>query len=322
MATAIRTSIGFVFSATMALLGGCNNSDDPSTSTATPSATIGTGVISTVRDAPTISGSPVTSVVAGTAYSFTPTATDPAGATLTYSIRNMPGWAKFDTSSGTLSGVAQQASVGIYRGVAISATNGSTVVTLPIFAISVTNSAAAAEPALSIAGTPAASVSVGAPYSFRPTTADSADAKLTFTIVNKPSWATFDSTTGALSGTPGSSNVGVTSAIAITATDGAHTASLTAFSVTVRSASAESVTLSWTLPTSNADGSPAMDLSGYHIYYGTSEQSMNKVVTVSGATETKQVVNGLAAGTWYFAVTSFNTLKVESKLSVIVPVTL
>ena len=54
--------------------------------------------------APTINGSPSTSVTAGTAYSFTPSATDPDNDTLGYTIQNKPSWAAFDTSTGRLSG--------------------------------------------------------------------------------------------------------------------------------------------------------------------------------------------------------------------------
>src|SRR5207302_7131247 len=49
--------------------------------------------------APVIGGTPSTNVVAGASYSFTPTASDPDGDTLTFSIANQPSWATF--SSGT-----------------------------------------------------------------------------------------------------------------------------------------------------------------------------------------------------------------------------
>src|SRR5262245_60635058 len=48
----------------------------------------------------TITGSPTTSIIAGQTYSFTPTASSSkAGATLTFSIANAPGWASFDAST-------------------------------------------------------------------------------------------------------------------------------------------------------------------------------------------------------------------------------
>ena len=53
---------------------------------------------------PTISGAPATTVVVGTPYTFTPTASDPDGQPLTFSIRNRPTWASFDTATGRLQG--------------------------------------------------------------------------------------------------------------------------------------------------------------------------------------------------------------------------
>lgn len=289
-----------------------------------PSNTV-TGVITpsgsaTVDAAPTITGTPVTTLVAGTAYSFVPSTTDPSAAPLTFSIKNIPSWAKFDAASGTLSGVPTTGNVGSYPNIVISASNGSTSASLTAFAISVT--APVAAPTLDVTGTPASKVSVGAPYSFKPAAADSAGANLVYSIVNKPTWATFNAGTGALTGTPGTANVGVTSQIVIQVTDGTLTASLPAFSVTVASAPADSVALSWTEPTLNADGTPATNLSGYHIYYGTSAASLNNVVTVANASDTKEVVSNLASGTWYFAVASYNTANVDSALTAVVSVSL
>src|SRR5437879_9690492 len=62
--------------------------------------------------APTISGTPSTSVVAGQSYAFTPSTTNPGGMTLTFSIINQPAWATFSTSTGQLSGTPVAANVG------------------------------------------------------------------------------------------------------------------------------------------------------------------------------------------------------------------
>ena len=63
----------------------------------------------------------------------------------------------------------------------------------------------------------------------------------------------------------------------------------------------QSVSLSWTAPTANTDGSP-VTLSGYTIYYGTSASALTESVVISGASNTSYEVSGLASGTWYFAV--------------------
>jgi len=86
-----------------------------------------------------------------------------------------------------------------------------------------------------ISGTPATSVAEGSSYSFTPSAndADSGDT-LTFSISNKPSWATFNTASGRLSGTPGNGDVGTTTGIRITVTDGSGaSASLAAFNIEV-----------------------------------------------------------------------------------------
>jgi hypothetical protein len=87
--------------------------------------------------APKISGSPVTTVTPGTAYAFTPTASDPNGDRLTFSIANRPGWAAFNTSTGRLSGTPTSAHVGAYSNIRISVSDGKSSASLPAFVITV-----------------------------------------------------------------------------------------------------------------------------------------------------------------------------------------
>jgi hypothetical protein len=112
----------------------------------------------------------------------------------------------------------------------ISVSDGSLTAALPAFSLTVTSVNAAPV----ISGSPATSVNEGAAYSFTPTASDAdADTILTFSISNKPSWASFNSATGTLSGTPVKTDVGVTSGIVISVSDGSLTAALPAFSLTV-----------------------------------------------------------------------------------------
>lgn len=71
-----------------------------------------------------------------------------------------------------------------------------------------------------ITGTPNTIVNEDSSYSFTPSAndVDTGDT-LVFSIINKPSWAEFNTTTGKLSGTPTNDNVGTTSDINITVTD-------------------------------------------------------------------------------------------------------
>src|SRR5712671_273125 len=188
---------------------------------------------------PTISGSPATSVVAGRSYSFTPTTTDPSGKTLTFSISNKPSWATFNTSTGQLSGAPVAGNVGSYPNIVISVSDGTLGASLTAFSISVTAAPPPPPPPAApptISGSPATSVVAGQSYSFTPTTTDPSGKTLTFSISNKPSWATFSTSTGQLSGTPAAGNVGSYPNIAISVSDGTLGASLTAFSISVTAA--------------------------------------------------------------------------------------
>ena len=91
-----------------------------------------------------------------------------------------------------------------------------------------------ANDAPTITGTPATIIAEDTAYSFTPIGADvDAGTTLTYSIENKPSWATFDAATGALTGTPGNDDVGITVGIVITVSDGMMTASLESFSLVV-----------------------------------------------------------------------------------------
>ncbi|MFM2604626.1 tandem-95 repeat protein [Vibrio diabolicus] len=85
-----------------------------------------------------------------------------------------------------------------------------------------------------ITGTPSAQVDEDSVYQFVPAALDDDPTDtLTYLIANKPPWATFDKTTGALSGTPSNSDVGTYPDIVISVSDGTISSSLSAFSITV-----------------------------------------------------------------------------------------
>jgi hypothetical protein len=78
---------------------------------------------------------------------------------------------------------------------------------------------------------------------------------------------------------------------------------------------AGTATLSWTAPTQNTDGGDLTDLAGFRVYYGASPSNLTLRHTISDPAVTQFVANGLAAGTWYFAVSAFNRIGAESGLS-------
>jgi hypothetical protein len=94
----------------------------------------------------TISGTPATSVTVGTNYSFTPTASDTDGGALKFSIANAPAWAKFNATTGQLSGSPTATQTGTTMNVAISVADGTATAALPAFSITVTNTAGSTAP--------------------------------------------------------------------------------------------------------------------------------------------------------------------------------
>jgi hypothetical protein len=88
---------------------------------------------------PSISGAPATSATVGQAYSFIPSASDPDGQRLTFSIANRPSWAQFDSATGRLSGTPDAANVGSTSGIVISASDSQDSVSLPAFSLAVVN---------------------------------------------------------------------------------------------------------------------------------------------------------------------------------------
>jgi hypothetical protein len=96
-------------------------------------------VVEKVNSAPIISGNPVTNIVEGTAFSFTPQASDPdAGDKLMFFVTNQPAWMSFDSITGTLMGTPGQGDVGVYKNIVILTSDGTATASLPAFDLTVT----------------------------------------------------------------------------------------------------------------------------------------------------------------------------------------
>ncbi len=85
--------------------------------------------------APSISGTPVTTVAVGSAYSFAPSAMDLDGDVLTFSITGRPAWATLDKQTGRLTGTPTV--TGTYSSIEIAVSDGKNVTKLPKFAVTV-----------------------------------------------------------------------------------------------------------------------------------------------------------------------------------------
>jgi hypothetical protein len=183
-------------------------------------------------------------------YAFTPSAADPDGDALTFSIANRPTWATFNATNGRLQGTPSASHVRTWNNIVISVSDGNASTPLAAFAIAV----AAANAAPTISGAPPTTGTAGTQYSFTPTASDADGDALTFTITNAPSWATFNSSTGRLQGTPGAANVGTFGNIRIGVSDGVASAQLAPFSIVVGDAANRPPTLSGTPPTAVTAG--------------------------------------------------------------------
>jgi hypothetical protein len=167
-----------------------------------------------------------------------------------------------------------------------------------------------------IAGVPAISGSAGRLYSFTPSASDADGDPLTFSIQNPPTWATFDSTTGRLTGTPG--DAGLTNNIVISVTDGKATSKLASFNITISPMILGSATVSWNAPTTNEDGTPLTDLAGFRVLYGTDPNKMTQTLQIPGAQQKSVSIEELQPATYYFAVKAYTQSARESTASAIV----
>ncbi len=165
-----------------------------------------------------------------------------------------------------------------------------------------------------IGGNPSPAVTVGNSYTFTPVAADVDGDSLTFSVANLPSWATFDSGSGTLSGNVTLGHIGTWSNIRISVSDGATSTDLPTFSIEVSQLALGSATLSWNPPTQNTDGSP-VQLAGYRIYYGTTSGQYTREVYIDNPGLSSYVVADLTPNTYYFASTAVTQQGVESGFS-------
>ena len=166
-----------------------------------------------------------------------------------------------------------------------------------------------------ISGTPPSSVVADSNYSFTPDAMDPDGDTIAFSIANKPVWASFDSVTGRLRGTPGTGDIGEYRDIHIYVSDGETSTALGPFTIIVEPTGVGSVTLSWQPPTEREDGTPLTALAGYRLFYGRSSRDYTEEVRIDNPGVTTHVIDNLGSGTWYFAMTAIDADGLESDLS-------
>jgi len=291
----------------------------PSAGTPAPTNT-NTGTNTTPATAPVISGTPSSQALVGQTYAFTPQASNRDGHPVLFSIGNRPSWTTFNSTTGQLSGTPTAANVGTYRAVTIMATASGISTVLTPFDIQVVNKTALStgtptNTAPRISGTPAPQALVGQAYTFAPSASDPEGDALLFSIGNRPAWATFNSTTGRLSGTPTAANVGTYTAVTITVTAAGQSTTLPPFNIQVVDNGSKSVTLSWMPPTANDDGTPLLNLAGYRIRYGQQSGSYATSISLNNPGLTSYMVAGLVPSGYYFVISAYNASGTESNYS-------
>jgi len=263
---------------------------------------------SSANTAPTITGSPALSATVGQAYAFTPAAKDAQGNALAFSIQNKPSWASFSTATGALSGTPSAA--GTFGPIAISVSDGKASSALAAFSITAA-AAPSSNRAPTLSGAPQGALNVGESFAFTPAASDADGNALSFSVSNKPAWASFNTHTGQLAGTPSAADVGSYANIAIRVSDGSASATLS-FAITVNQVSLGSATVTWSPPTQNVDGTAISALAGYRVMYGTTAGKLTQTLEVKNAGLTSLVVENLSPATYYFAVKAFTTDGAES----------
>lgn len=179
---------------------------------------------------PKVSGKPKSSVDIGEQYTFKPKATDKEKDTLTFQVKNRPQWLKLDKATGQLQGTPGLVDEGIkFKDITVTVIDSEGgKASLAPFSIQVKNNESPV-----ISGSPAESVLAQAEYSFIPKVKDKENDPITFSIKNKPDWASFDEVTGELSGTPTSADRGRYPGIRIGASDGKETTLTDIFAIKV-----------------------------------------------------------------------------------------
>ncbi len=164
-------------------------------------------------------------------------------------------------------------------------------------------------------GSPDSAVLTGNEYSFIPSASDADGDSIEFSITNKPRWASFDSATGQLSGRPLPGDEGVYAQVSIGASDGTASSALPDFSIEVTATALGSMSLTWTAPTQNSDGTALSDLAGFNLYHGTTAGNYTHKIRIDNPSISTYLIENLLPDTYYVVATSFNSSGVESDYS-------
>lgn len=265
---------------------------------------------------PTISGTPPSSVAAGQAYSFTPTAADADGDALTFSIQNKPSWASLNTSTGALTGTPTVANT-THSNIRITVSDGKSSASTNTFSITVTAAPSPPSgPTLTYSATP------GGTYAALAGATISGSVNVRLSDCSTGPW-TF-SVDGSTVNTERSCPFALVDDNQLydtrTLSNGTHTVravgqSTVTATFTVSNGAPPltgSATLNWHAPTKNTDGSTLINLAGFRILYGPSPSALTQSIDIANPGLATYVVQNLTGGPWYFTVRGYNASGAES----------
>jgi hypothetical protein len=158
--------------------------------------------VENVNDPPVVTSVPVTEARPGTAYSYTVTAEDMDGDTVTYTALVLPGWLTFNPTIYTLNATPGEEDIGDQH-VTIRVSDG-LLYTDHTFIITVS----LANHAPTFTSDPATSVVVGDYYVYTITANDIDGDTMTYSAPLLPEWLTFYPATHEISGVPNSGDLG------------------------------------------------------------------------------------------------------------------
>ncbi|AWB67172.1 hypothetical protein C2869_12320 [Saccharobesus litoralis] len=244
--------------------------------------------VANTNDAPVIGSSAITSATEDSPYAYTLSASDvDVGDTLTYAVASKPTWLNFDAGTGVLSGTPENEHVGNHT-VSLQVTDGSTTIGEQ-FTIAVANTNDA--PVIGSTANTSATEDSAYAYTLSASDVDSGDS-LTLSAPTKPDWLSFDSASGALTGTPDNDDVG-THAVVLRATDGT-TNTEQSFTITVSNTNDAPVIQSTSITSATED-------SGYSYTLSATDVDSGDTLTLSAPTKpdwlTFDANSGVLSGT-------------------------
>jgi hypothetical protein len=175
------------------------------------------------------------------------------------------------------------------------------------------NTAPTINTAPTVTGIPANSILAHTGYSFTPTAEDGENDPLTFSIINKPSWAVFDTLTGKLTGIP--QQEFTYKNIVISVSDNKKSTPLPSFNIHVLNL-LHDVSITWDVPVADVNGDDIEGLTGYKIMYGKESETYEHTLSIDDPSMTSTTLMNLERRDHYFSMKAMTLHGIESETAI------